>query len=812
MTERYHCVSDQRRNLLLPLAINGIDYIEIDALPDTLDLFFVTDTGLAALTPDMLVITGGVRFPAPKVRSLAINLADPKRLTVSLWPNQPTDFSSYGLTLVAPGGGTPAGFDPESASVAFSFKINCPTPFDCADDVARAQEPPDPDPDLDYTARDWTGFRQLMLDRISAVLPGFVDDTPVDQLVTHVEALAYVADHLSYRLDAVANDTDIFRARSRIALARHARLVDYAVHEGSNARVFAQINYTGVAGANLRRGTPLTVKTSLAGVAVSPDDFATVAQFAPLTFETMHDVVLQPGNNRFGFHTWSGRDCTLRRGATSATLRRAFAPGDVDGSLAAGDFLILMETTSPQTGIAADADRQKRHVVRLTEVQPGNDIVESIPVYNVAWNIADALPFDLILSTEFAKAGAVAHMIVCAEALGNVVLADHGLTLPVANLSAPALSQSLMPRLDPPVPTANGRWRPRLTRGPVVRAAPLDLTLKIGATARQCLSNDPTRALPALVLQDSFKPWIARRDLLASERFDRHFVVETQNDGTVFLRFGDDIMGQKPMPGERLGVTARIGRHSDGGIGLDVLKQVVTGLTGITGVTNPMASVGGVEGIAAARVRIEAPYAFRTQERAVTEADYAEVAMRHPGVSSAHANVRWTGSWRTSFVYIDRVGGGPVERDLLFRADLMRHMNRYRLCGIDVALRDAIAVPLDLDLSVCVQPDALRASVRRDLGYALGSGLLSDGRRAFFHPDNFTFGTALYVSRLIAAVVAVSGVASAEVTALGRRGKPDAGALAKGAIMPAEFEILRLDNDPNFPENGVLSLDLRGGK
>lgn len=345
-----------------------------------------------------------------------------------------------------------------------------------------------------------------------------------------------------------------------------------------------------------------------------------------------------------------------------------------------------------------------------------------------------------------------------------------------------------------------------------MRGAPLDLSASTGIAASLCLRNDPAQALPALTLHDDFKPWIARRDLLASERFDRHFVVETESDGTVRLRFGDDVMAQQPMPGDRLSVSARIGRHSEGNIGADVLKQIVTTVAGIDGVSNPMPGQGGNPGIASARVRIEAPYAFRTQERAVNEADYEEVAERHHAVASARAKVRWTGSWRTSFVYIDRVGGGPVESDARFRTELMRHMEHYRLCGIDIALKDAIAVPLDMTLSVCVMPDALRASVRRDLLELLGSGILPDGRRGYFHPDSFTFGTALYLSQVIATVMTAPGVASAEITKLGHRGKSDAGVLDRGVIEPLDFEILRLDNNPNFPENGLLTLDLKGGK
>jgi hypothetical protein len=35
--------------------------------------------------------------------------------------------------------------------------------------------------------------------------------------------------------------------------------------------------------------------------------------------------------------------------------------------------------------------------------------------------------------------------------------------------------------------------------------------------------------------------------------------------------------------------------------------------------------------------------------------------------------------------------------------------------------------------------------------------------------------------------------------------------LANGVIRAARLEVLRLDNDPNFPEHGLLVLTMQGG-
>jgi hypothetical protein len=54
-------------------------------------------------------------------------------------------------------------------------------------------------------------------------------------------------------------------------------------------------------------------------------------------------------------------------------------------------------------------------------------------------------------------------------------------------------------------------------------------------------------------------------------------------------------------------------------------------------------------------------------------------------------------------------------------------------------------------------------------------------------------------------------VDSAEVVTFQRFGEEPAGELAQGRIEVGRLEIARLDNDPSFPENGVLRVSALGG-
>ena len=130
--------------------------------------------------------------------------------------------------------------------------------------------------------------------------------------------------------------------------------------------------------------------------------------------------------------------------------------------------------------------------------------------------------------------------------------------------------------------------------------------------------------------------------------------------------------------------------------------------------------------------------------------------------------------------------------------------------GFDVALRGAAAAPLDIELFVCAKPAELRSSVAARVRDALRpAGPRGNG---FFHPDNFTFGSPLYLSGLIAAVMAVAGVQSVTPRKFQRLGRLPQGEIASGVIRPGNFEVLQLDDDPSFPERGRLAIAMGGGR
>ena len=72
-------------------------------------------------------------------------------------------------------------------------------------------------------------------------MPDWQERHVPDLGIALVELLAYAGDHLSYYQDAVATEAYLDTARQRISVRRHARLVDYLMHEGCNARAWVCI-------------------------------------------------------------------------------------------------------------------------------------------------------------------------------------------------------------------------------------------------------------------------------------------------------------------------------------------------------------------------------------------------------------------------------------------------------------------------------------------------------------------------------------------------------------------------------------------
>ena len=863
------CEDERRSGILSDPAhpLNGIDYVEFrrnllapPAQRYRLEVTFLKPPPAApAISAADIEILGGVRVIGIRVLDVQPDPGEPNRLRVFL--DQEGDFSSYVLRIEH------AELDSERSEARFGFKTGCPTEFDCR---VETDCPPEvvEEPALDYMAKDYQSFRRMLVDFIAQRNPGWQERLPADLGMALVELLSYTGDMLSYFQDAgPGTEGYLDTCLHRLSARRHALLIDYRMHNGRNAVTHVHFRATagtdGVVPPGAKLVTHITVpligETAPPGPIIPVEaDFDNDPALVPSTvFETTALTRVTSLHNELRLHTWSDTLCCLAQGATEAHLfALTGAAGNevaVRTEFEAGDYLLLEEVLSPVTGVAADRDAAHRQVVRIVSVEdtedaaftsdvPGGGLTPrhnpadpALPLQRVVWREEDGLGFALCLSAETDDGVPIGPVSV---ARGNVAPADHGRTLnrdsdddalglpfapsirtlPVLPLPEAPLTHQAMP--ESPLYTDAGRLIP----------------------GRHDLEVPPYEAAPAVALiltgsDGDEELWTPVPHLLDSGPYDRHFVAESDNNGQAILRFGDDQYGRRPLGTSRARARFRIGNGVSGNIGRESLVHVVEPdptealdpanpgaplvFADVAAVYQPLSARLGAAEETIEQVRQNAPEAFRAiQFRAVTVEDWEEVALRHAGVAAAKVRFRWTGSWHTVFVAIHpkdedalvRLPGGGVTLAVEFAAEMKAHLTRFKLAGYDLKVRAATYVPLEIEIQLCVARGHFRGDILQEVSRRLSNKQFADGSRGFFHPLEFQFGEAVYLSRLYAAIAEVQGVESSTVQVFKRYWEAANDELEHGRIPMGPFEIPRLDNDPNFPENGVLRLTAVGGQ
>jgi hypothetical protein len=953
------CNVDKRRDAVRAAPLFGLDYIEVSADQLTLTVFFLGKAP-ASIQPKNVSIAGGSRIKGIRVTGLRLHRQQDPTLddSMDVRVNQAGDFSIYTLSVVQldvsgrPTNQPMQGFDPRFSEVDFTFKGACPTGLDC---LPQQVCPPAPrsQPEINYLAKDYASFRQLIFDRLAQIMPAWQETHEPDIGVALVELLAYVGDYLSYYQDAVATEAYLGTARQRISVRRHVRLIDYAMHEGCNARAWVTLwtdsdqgfdDLTQIYFITAYPNAPATQVLSQSNLANVPT--STYEIFQPLLPATGTLSIYQ-AHSKICFYTWGDDLCCIAPGATSATLVDQWVvPAAQDGAAIAvasdgpagtvralhlnvGDILIFEEVAGPKTGNPADADPTHRQAVRLTKVTPTVDALYhpygpdfGQPIVEIEWSAEDALTFPLCLSVQLPAPDCTILQNV-SVARGNVVLVDHGATTSEVLGTVPTESTTAncpSPCHPALVQVSPGWFRPTLKQAPLTFSQPLPAG---SASASALIVQDPRQALPNIILASipaapaaptgssycvpplftfddlndpsslamrlkqaadvvsqflkaqlspgtrtelvawngglplpvqlrtdllkdlnaTLASWFPVADLLESGASDFSFVVEMDNDGQGHLRFGDGQLGRQPDAGMEFQANYRTGNGTAGNVGAETIEYLVLRNETLSGVNiqprNPLAATGGTAYEPISEVKLFAPHAFQDViERAITADDYATLAAdnsrrmeQRPAraalttpfvpLQGAKATLRWTGGWYEALVSINPRSTDNAAPQLL--REVRTYLEPYRRMGHDLTVAGANYVPLDLALSVCVLPDYLRAHVEETLLQVFSNGVQPDGSNGFFNPNNLSFGQGIYVSQIVAAAQAVTGVASVSVTRLARYEMlahpfPAVFGIASGAVPPlgvltlGPFEIAQLDNDPNYPEHGRLELNLRGGR
>jgi hypothetical protein len=513
------CCDPLRADAVRASAYNGIDYLDVGRDPRVLDVYLFHPAP-ERIIPANVQITGGVRVRGLKVLDLRIGRAGgavgDADLQVVL--DRPGDLSTYCMRLVeldddgVPTDRPMAEFDPLYTAISFRFRDGGATEQDCKP-VPVSAPSSGAAPDINYLAKDYASFRQLILDRLAVTMPAWTETHVPDIGIALLEILAYVGDYLSYYQDAVGTEAYLATARQRVSVRRHLRLLDYRMHDGCNARAWLVLLAGDPAArltldadtlmfASVDDGVPAAALATVAGGGVPRamqeqlDVFEPVAA-VPLRVLGAHDAI--------SFYGWGNARCTLRAGATRATLRDRWGPAAAPHralQLRVGDFLCFEQVKGVHSGDPLDADPTLRHVVRLRRVDEAVDVLfdPAVPIVEIEWEPEDALPFPLQLS-------AVGDDPACTliediwVARGNVALIDEGVRVvdePLGSADPQAASVICAgPGMAQDAPVRAAMFQPVL-RQPGLISVQMPAA---GAPAAGLLDQQPDHALPWIRLR-----------------------------------------------------------------------------------------------------------------------------------------------------------------------------------------------------------------------------------------------------------------------------------------------------------------------
>lgn len=836
-----HQLTDPERYTILECLKfpNGIKFIEVTQVSNTnaqLRVQFFNQNYLGQILSDSvaqpdkvkirLPVTGGHRTPAgPATGQVQVTqvsaLPDPAALKLVIAPVG--DYSTYrlGVDVV-----TYPMFDPLFSDIPFRFRPGCFS-TNCAPEWQPGVERK-PVPVIDYLTKDYDSFRHAMITAMMTRVPNWevTSEADLDQVL--LDLFSAAADELSDYQDRVMNEAYLATARKRVSLARHARLMDYHIHQGNQASTWVAMETV--------IGMPVPIEFDLpkrlefwAGAKKEEDAAAVV--FVATNDEPLHVHKLF---NRLGLYTWSNSIPSLEAGSTTADLR-IIDPNPLEDNAAnatviqnlirAGTIkrLLIQEYLNPATGTVNGRDPHHRQLLRLItgNPNPGDpndkaaramlDPVTGKSFVRINWRVEDKLTSNYCFTVE------------CPQRVEDVSL-FHGNLIEVFQgrpTRAPIVFKEPSVTLIPPneFHYESTGWGDNPTRwGTICRLPQTKSPLAYRSTDP---GGDiaPISTLKVTVTPGGTEPWIEVPNLIHSDTSDEngnHFVVETDENGESLIRFGNGTNG-KTLPAHAVvSCDFQYGAGLAGNIGLDTITSsapilLTSNPAGgkLSKCWNPFDVSNGRAQEPAAEIVRRVPEAYRARQlRAVTLQDYVNRAQEVTGVSRAAASYAWTGSWRTVRITIDPVGGTELGDSL--RRDVANYLEAVRLIGEDLEIRPPLFVPLDIQVALCADPDYWPQDLRFILEQEFSAGFTPDGRMGFFHPDLWTFGQPLHASQILGRIQQVQGVEHVISIELQRWNEqaPPTEEITK--LRPNE--IIEVMSDPGHLELGFISFAVQGGR
>jgi predicted phage baseplate assembly protein len=338
---------------------------------------------------------------------------------------------------------------------------------------------------------------------------------------------------------------------------------------------------------------------------------------------------------------------------------------------------------------------------------------------------------------------------------------------------------------------------------------------------------DPTTGQPELTVElldatgTRREVWQRSVDFYGAGRDSQVYLLDP---GTGVLTFGDGVNGRIPVAGSRIIASHyRVGGGAAGNVSAGTITALKTALPQVRSVSNLRGSAGGSDAETLEEAKLRAPQLLRTRDRAVAASDFADLAMRTPGVDlrSARAlpltaldlsttpptTVEDVPGAVTVVVLPNNEQATPQPSEEQMRL-ICAYLNERRLITtelyvtgpryVDITeLRAEILATSDAELKK-VQ-DTCRGALERYFHPLTGGERPVDGSE----PAGWPVGGAIYVGNVFDLLLGLPGVARVAELAIGIEGQPADDCSDVLPVGPGSLV--------HLPE-AVLSLDVRYGR
>lgn len=272
---------------------------------------------------------------------------------------------------------------------------------------------------------------------------------------------------------------------------------------------------------------------------------------------------------------------------------------------------------------------------------------------------------------------------------------------------------------------------------------------------------------------DPVVQWFEVNTLQDADSNDTVWDQTTDANGVVTIHFGDSINGAVIPSGLSVYAGYRVGGGAVGNLSANQIVDIADSLTGVS-IISSTSMTGGADAESIDQIRVNAPRAYRTQNRAVTLKDYGDLALGVASVSKANAAAN---TYTSVNVYVTATGNTTPTQGLL--DTVTAYLQERAMAGATVTALAGSFVgvnigsggnPVVIGCSQRFNADAIQLKATQAI-------------QGLFDPAVTTFGERLAVSAVYSALMAIPGVLYAIIPLMARADATQSG--ANDAVMRA---------------------------